>query len=544
MSESEIAIRPGVGGQGISIPPTPDGAAPDAPAGVPSVASNTKRFAVLLHWVFSFPAMMGTLLIGTVFYHTRSFFVDPDLWWHIKVGQNILSTRHWPTTDPFSFSAAGAPWLAYEWLGEVLIGGVERFAGLRGLDALLIVMASAVMLALYYYATLRARSSKAGFLSSALLCSLAFASFNLRPQMLGYLFLILTLIVLELFSQGRRRALWFLPVLFLIWINTHGSWVIGLGLIFLFWASGLAEFRFGSVETKRWSPADRLRLEFVFLLSLAAIPFTPYGTRLAAFPFMMAFSLPINLSNIMEWLPMPFNIPGGKIFLALVLAFFLAQMVFRPIWRATEVVLLFGGTAMACLHVRFLLLFVPFFAPLFATLLARWMPRYDRSKDQYVLNAVLMVLVAMGMVRYFPTRVDLQQSVAQQFPLKAVEYLREHPVMGPMYNTYGYGGYLIWSRWPENKVFIDGRGELYEMAGVFSDYMEVAKLKPTAFAVLRTYGIQSCLLERKEPLATALAAQPDWQQVYFDDVSVLFVRRNNFANLDAMREKRTSAQEE
>jgi hypothetical protein len=544
MNESEIAIRPGVGGDGISVPPTPEGSASDEAVRAPSVMSNAKRFAAFLRWIFSFPAMLGTLLIGAVFYLCRAFIVDPDLWWHIRVGQNILATRHWPTTDPFSFSAAGAPWLAYEWLGEVLIGAVERFAGLRGLDALLIVMASAVMLALYYYATLRSGNSKAGFVASAVLCSLAFVSFNLRPQMLGYLFLMLTLIVLELFSQGRRRALWFLPALFLIWVNTHGSWVIGLGVIFVFWASGLLAFRFGSVEAKRWSRTDRVRLEFVFLLCLAAIPLTPYGTRLAAFPFMMAFSLPVNLSSIMEWLPMPFNTPAGKMFLVLVLAFFLAQMVFRPIWRGAELVLLFGGIVMACLHLRFLLLFVPFFAPLLATLLARWMPRYDRAKDQYVLNAVLMMLVVAAMVRYFPAQADLERSVAQQFPARAVKYLRQHPIAGPMYNTYGYGGYLIWSRWPEHKVFIDGRGELYEIAGVFSDYMEVTNLKPTAFAVLRSYRIQSCLLERKEPLATALAAQPDWQQVYFDDVSVVFVRRNNSSYLDAMGEKGTLAQEE
>jgi len=187
---------------------------------------------------------------------------------------------------------------------------------------------------------------------------------------------------------------------------------------------------------------------------------------------------------------------------------------------------------MACLHVRFLLLFVPFFAPLFATTLARWVPPYDRVKDRYVLNTVLIAVVVACMVRYFPTRADMQRIVAQQFPVRAVDYLRQHSVPGPMYNTYGYGGYLIWSL-PERKVFIDGRGDLYEVAGVFSDYLEVAALKPAAFAVLRAHGIQSCLLERKEPLATVLAAHHDWRQLYSDDVSVLFVRRNSAASADA-----------
>lgn len=544
MSESQIAIRPRVGVDGMPIPAAPEDSTPECVVAAPGVTASATRFGSLLGWVFSFPAMLGTFLVGRVFFQGRAFLVDPDLWWHIKVGQNILATHHWPTTDPFSFTVAGTPWMAYEWLGDVLIGAVARFAGLRGLDALLIILACAVMLALYAYATLRSGNSKAGFVASGLLCSLAFASFNLRPQMLGYLFLVLTLIVIERYRQGKHRAVWFLPPLFLLWINTHGSWVIGLGVIFVFWASGLMEFRFGSIEAQRWSPAERIRLEFVFLLCLAAIPLTPYGTRLAAYPFTVASSLPVNVGNVLEWQPMPFNIPGGKLFLAVVLIFFLAQMVFRPTWRVAELVLLFGGTVMACLHVRFLLLFVPFFAPFFATLLARWLPRYDRAKEHYVLNAVLMALVVAAMVWYFPSSANIQQIVARSYPVKAVDYLRQHRVPGPMYNTYGYGGYLVFSRWPEQKVFIDGRGDLYEVAGVFSDYLEVADLKPAAFTVLRSYGIQSCLLERKEALATVLAARSDWQQVYSDDVSVLFVRRNNSASPDAQFGRATPGQEE
>jgi hypothetical protein len=529
MSESEIAIRPGVGGGGISFPPTPDGFAADPSVETSSVASNTKRLATLLCWIFSFPALLGTFLVGRVFVQARAFFVDPDVWWHIRVGQNILATHHWPTNDPFSFTVSGTPWLAYEWLGDVLIGSVERFAGLRGLDALLIVMASAVMLALYYYATLRSGNSKAGFSAAVLLCSLAFASFNLRPQMLGYLFLILTLIVLEHFRRGKSRALWFLPPLFLIWINTHGSWVSGLGVIFVFWACGLVGFHLGNVKARRWSPTERLRLEFAFLLCIATIAFTPYGTRLAAYPFTVATSLPVNVGNVFEWFPMPFNVPEGKLFLAVVLGFFVAQMVVRPVWQLAELALFFFGTMMACLHVRFLVFFVPFFAPLFATLVAQWFPRYDRTKEKYVPNAILMTAAVAAIVWYFPSRADLQKTVEQGFPVKAVEYLRQHPVPGPMYNTYRFGGYLVFSRWPEQKVFIDGRGDLYEVNGVFSDYLAIANLKPPAFSVLKVYGIQTCVLERKEPLATVLTHHPDWKQVYADDVSVLFVRKTFLA---------------
>ena len=209
----------------------------------------------------------------------------PDLWWHIKVGEDILATHQWPTSDSYSFTAAGQSWMADQWLGDVLFAAVARVGGLRGLEALLIVLGAAVMVALYVFATLRSGNSKAGFVTSAVLLVLAAANFNLRPQMLGYLFLVLTLIALERFRQGRPRVLWFLPLLFLIWVNTHASWEIGLSTIFVYWMSGLKEIRLGGIEMRGWKPAERLRLALAFLLCLAVLPITPYGTRLATFPF-------------------------------------------------------------------------------------------------------------------------------------------------------------------------------------------------------------------------------------------------------------------
>ncbi len=267
---------------------------------------------------------------------------------------------------------------------------------------------------------------------------------------------------------------------------------------------------------------ERIRLEFVFLLCLAVLPITPYGTRLAVYPFDMALSQPINVAHILEWQPMPFNLPGGKIFLAVVLGFFVVQMIFDLKWRLEELVLFLGGVVMACLHVRFILLFVPFCAPLLAVVFARWLPRYDRKIDKYVLNAALMAGAIAAMVYYFPSKTFLDKKVAKEFPVNAVEHLRQHPVAGPMFNDYGFGGYLVWSG---RKVFIDGRGEVYERGGVLSDYLHITMLEPGALTVLRNYGIQSCLLDRNAPLATVLAALPDWQRVYADMTAVVFVRR-------------------
>ena len=91
-------------------------------AGVRDGAATRAHSMTLIQRIFSFPAMLGALLVGGMATIARTFFIDPDVWWHIKHGQVILATHHWPTNDIYSLSVAGRPWIAYEWLGDVLLG--------------------------------------------------------------------------------------------------------------------------------------------------------------------------------------------------------------------------------------------------------------------------------------------------------------------------------------------------------------------------------------------------------------------------------------
>lgn len=470
----------------------------------------------------AFPVLLSAVMVALTFSMVRPFLVDPDLWWHLKTGELMLATRTWPTTDTFSSTAAGLPWISTEWLGEVLFAAAFRLGGLRGLEALLVLLAALVMVSLYGYATLRSRNSTAAFLSTAAVLGMSNGAFNLRPQMIGFLLLVLTLIALERFRQGRRRTIWALPLLFLVWINTHGSWIVGVGVVVMQLVCGLATIRLGTLSSRAWSREERLQLEIVLLLSLAALTVTPYGTALARYPFLYSGSeLTVNFALISEWQPMPFNILAGRIFLAMLLAFLFIQIVFRFEWRLDELLLFFVGTAMACLHVRFLLVFVPLFLPLLATTIARWLPPYDPRNDQPGINAVLIAGLAALILWTFPSEAFVKEKVAQRFPADAVEYMRQHPPPVPLLNTYNFGGYLVWSGIP---VFVDGRADLFEIAGVLGDYAKLNRLEPGTPRILHSYGIRSALLARGERLSGFLATLPNWQQVYADQVSALYVR--------------------
>lgn len=492
------------------------------PRDPPTEARTLRRF--LLKKLISFPALLAALLVVALYVPFRDFKVDPDFWWHLKVGQSILATHHWPSSDTYSLTASGTPWIAYEWGGETLLAAVQRVWGLQGLVGLDLALAAAVLLSLYALAALRSRNSKAAFVSCALLLPLMVVSFSLRPQMLGYLFLILALIILERFRQGRSGTLWLLPLLFLVWVNTHGSFVIGIFAFGVYALSGLVKLRWGGLEAKGWTTTQRLQLGLVFLASLIALCATPYGVRLAAYPLDMAVSQPVNVASVQEWQPIPLNTSTGQLFLALVVGFLLAQVILRPTWQLAELTLFFAGVVAAFLHFRFVMLFVPFSAPLLGVIVSNWIPPYDPGKDKYLLNALLMAAAIAGVVRFFPSRARLEDQIVQRWPVKAVQYLRQHPIPRPMFNSYGYGGYLIYSLDDQDKVFIDGRGDIYERSGVFADYMSISRIERSALLLLRAYHVRSCFLERNEPLATLLAASADWQKVYADDLSVLFVR--------------------
>lgn len=490
-------------------------------------SSTTARLAkgAILRKAVSFPVLLAGLLVAGVFVGTRLNLWDPDTWWHIRVGQNLLAEWKWPTTDPFSFTVSGNDWMAYEWLGEVLMGFSTRWGWLVGPTIMLIALSASFMLLLYYYSYLRSGNVKAAFVASAVVLPMAQAFFALRPQLIGYNFLLITLICLEHYRRGRRKVLWALPLLFLVWVNTHGTFIFGLLVLGLFWVSGWVEFRKGGLVAERWTPSQRRQLATVMLLCLLVLPLTPYGTRLAAYPLVLSLSQPVNVANIQEWQPLSFNLLMGKFLLTLLLAFFLAQVISPLKYRLDEAALLVFAAYAGCVHLRFICLFLLAFTPLLAAFLARWVPPYQVVKDQFVLNAVLLAMIAVGLVVFFPSNRKLERLAEERYPLKAVEYLRSHPVRGPMLNEYGWGGYMIWALSPKHKVFIDGRADIYEYAGVLTDYLSIVRLEPRTLALLRAYRIESCLIPRKAPLGTLLAALPDWEQVYADDVSVLFVRK-------------------
>ena len=499
-----------------------------------SQALRARAASRLLRKVFSFPAFIAAVLAAGAYAVTASdeapmiagkLFCEGDTWWHIAVGQRILSTSTWPTTDIYSFTIHGTPWISSEWLGEVVMAIAARLGGLHGLAVLLVALSITFVLLTYYYAWLRSRNPLASGVAAALVTPVAAACFTMRPQLLGYTFLLITLICLERFRLGRRRALWVLPLVFLLWANTHGSFVLGLFALGLYWASGLVSLRSGSLVAERWTPRQRRELLLISIACALALLVTPYGPRLALFPFEFMVKHPVIPGVFTEWQPLDLSQPFAKLFLALVVVTLVWQIVCPAVYRLETLVLLLFAIGESCLHARFLIVFAIVYAPVLATLFARTLPPYRPAEDRPILNAALVGALVWGMVGFFPSEAKLNRMLGRTFPVGAVEYMSQHDVPARMFNEDTWGSFLIWSLGAKHPVFIDGRAEVYENSGVLADYVRIITLQQGAAPdLLRKYGVTACLLHRTAPLGALLAASPDWKQAYGDNQAVIFVR--------------------
>jgi hypothetical protein len=127
------------------------------------------------------------------------------------------------------------------------------------------------------------------------------------------------------------------------------------------------------------------------------------------------------------------------------------------------------------------------------------------------------------MLAAFPSRSDLEAQVRQKSPQAAIEYVRRAGLHGPVLNEYGFGGYMIWA-WREEKVFVDGRADVFDWTGVLSQYLRWMMLDDDPRVLLDKYGIRLCLLSPDASITRVMPYLPGWRQVYADKVAVVFAR--------------------
>jgi hypothetical protein len=470
--------------------------------------------------------MLAGLLVMLSVLTVRSRFDDPDMWWHLKTGEVIWTTHTIPTTDLFSYTTNHHASIPHEWLSEMLIYGAYRWGGYSGLMLWLCFFTAALLITGYILCSLYSGNSKTAFIGALTIWLFGTVGSAVRPHMIGYLLLVVELLLLHLGQTRNRNWFFGLPPLFAIWVNCHGSFFFGIVLAGVILFASLFNFHIGLLRAIRWDPRSRRTLALSLVLAIAALFLNPVGVKLVLYPLQTMLDPAMSFSAVSEWQPLQFSDGRSFAFLGMLGCIFLLVIVRRTELLWQEVLMVAMATWLAASHQRMLFVFGILVAPIVSRLLSTTWDKYHAERDHWVPNAVFIAASLLIASYAFPNRQNLAAQIEEQSPVKAVEFIKNNHLSGPILNDWAFGGYLIWTA-PEYPVFIDGRGDVFEWVGVINEFGKWAQLQRDPNVLINKYAIRLCLLSSNSPMATVLPLLPGWKLVYSDSVSVVFVRSPN-----------------
>ncbi len=477
----------------------------------------------VLQRIFSFPVALAGLLALLAVLTVRGRFDDPDMWWHLKMGQIIWTTHSIPANDIFSYTTNHQALVPQEWLSQVSIYCAFLLGGFSGLMLWLCFLAAVLLIAGYLLCWSYSGNAKVAFAGALIIWFFATIGFAIRPQMISFLLLVAELLVIH---AGRvRNPRWFLclPFLFCLWINCHASFILGILLAGIYLFSSFFNFEIGSLVAHRWEPRVRGMLAWSLLGSVAALFLNPVGIKLVLYPFDTLLNMHILMSSVEEWAPLQMNDARGIGLMAIVLCCLLLAITRQSELFFDELLLLGFGTWLAVSHVRMLIVFGILAGHILSRQLAGSWENYEMEKDRIWPNAVFIAISLLAVFLMFPNRQNLESQVEAESPVKALEFIRANHLAGPMLNDYPFGGYLIWAA-PEYPVMMDGRTDVYEWSGFLGKFGSWATLESDPNTLLQNYKVNFCLLSLQSRMIHVLPLLPGWKLVYSDSNSAIFTR--------------------
>ncbi len=455
---------------------------------------------------------------------------DPDFWWHLKTGQMIVETKSIPIYDDFAFTYTGAPWKAPEWLTEVFMYCLFRLGGIR----LLVPIFALISMAGFVIASFRAQKNRNPYwLGFALLLGVILSTPVLwaRPQIFLILYVSIFVFLLEKFVEKKKlRYLIPLPVIMLLWVNQHGSFILGLAIVGIFllanWIDGYFEIKKTDANIKKITiNQTSMTLAIVFSICMLVAILNPNGPRMFLYPF-QTMSEPAQQEYIIEWASPNFHertwIPLAVMFLALI-AFGLRS---RNKTSTLNILLCIAFGYMSLLSSRFSALFAIVSIPVLTDLLTEVLPfRWSESPNNKIISflSVFLITLVFAYGILLIIGVEEKQSLYNErnYPVKAVAFIKETGIKGRIFNSYNWGGYLIWSMYPQNKIYIDGRADVFGTE-LIRRFVDIYTTKPGWANALIEDQIDYVLVEPNTYLAYALKESKSWNSVFSDPISILF----------------------
>jgi tetratricopeptide (TPR) repeat protein len=480
---------------------------------------------------------------------------DPDAFTHLALGRDLVQQRGFPAHEPFSFGSLDRPYYNSEWLFDV----VFYLGYLLGGTAGVIVLKSAIIALVAWILWLDSRPgdrSQADSSADRLVRSAALTAvvvmmhhrFVERPDIALMVFLAFTIYALNAWIRSGRRFIFWLPLVQILWANTHPSIIVGL-VPFIAVLGGGVGLHVGARILARWWRLPeatipswrRLGVVAAVLVGvLAASLLNPYRLDPLTLPFTLA-DQPWFRQEILELQPpRPGAWPGPFVLTGLLLVSFVATVPQAPLIPAL-LALPFVRLGLSAVRFVFLLELVggPILARNLASLVARAAGRLGSRLVFGAAAAALAVMTVVTTAAGVGPLADARKAAGvgvntRWVPEGALRYLDSRGVEGRLFNAFHFGGYIEWRDFPKRAPIVDGRGhadggllEEIHFARVYSQHLERLRER---------YGLEAAVMDypsysgaRAEdvlgPDADAALASPDWALVFWDDVALVYLPR-------------------
>jgi hypothetical protein len=485
---------------------------------------------------------------------------DGDTGWHLRTGEWILAHGQVPQQDMFSYTHAGQPWYAWEWLWDVSFGFLNAHFGMQAVLALSMLLICCTSALLYRLVLRKCANPLIAIAVTFLANAGASIHWLARPHLFTLLFTVIFLGILDrAYVEGTasatragtqgpavRKMLWLLPALTVLWTNLHGGFVAGLILIAAYAAGGLMEALLEPAGATRRAILARVKPFFLggVLCTLATLV-NPYFIGLHEH-IVKYLADPFLYDHVQEFLAFNFGHPASR-YIETLMFLGAAAAVWNLYHRRFEYFVLLAGWLYLGLNVRrniplFSIVCAPFVAEaafcwihdLQSARAAEWIKsavrRFeeaavsfgltDRLPRFHLFSAAAMALVAALLYAPQPPEIFRANYDRKSFPVEAAKFLIRGGYQR-IFSTDSWSGYLIYQMYPKAKVFIDGRSDLYGDAFDLK-YLDVIGAKYDWDQNLNHYEAQTVLLPVDAPLTSALKENRRWRVVYDDKVAIIF----------------------
>lgn len=466
------------------------------------------------------PLISASFITAFAFYiiYGQPVFDDPDMPWHIAAGDWILAHHAIPKYDPFSYTAGNTPWYNISWLWDIALSGAVAVGGINGAQ-FLGVLVIALSLALLCYVLQRRGIAEDPIKVTLFLTGLVLSISSLaRPQVAGYALIVIFHFLLHNTRESRSKStLFLLPALMVLWVNLHGSFLVGFTLIGAYGIEALYH------KDRKW---------FIYLLAVGiftslAIFINPYGIGIITATLRTLDS--VMTSYIREWHPFTY---GTMLPTTLyILTIFMVSNPRNKDIPLADKILTFCWLLMAFNSIRNFTVLAFVAAPYMALNIQKAMVLHnhpDISALKYRVRMAGFAIVVAVMLLIPSTQHFLRKDTPSNVvPTEEIAFIQQHYPDIRFMNDYNIGGYLIYYMHSPGKIFVDGRAGTAYSEAVLTDFLTFFTLKPEMGEIFDRYNIGGIIVNKSHRFAKYYERShpPEWKKTLTGKVANVYIRQ-------------------